>query len=325
LALGYGDCKDHSVLFSALLKAKGIESDIVLINSADSYTLSQVPSVRQFDHVIVYLPEFDMYADTTAGVAPFGTLPFDEYGKPVVHAVKSGAVVRRTPVLGKDGATATLKNSARIDEHGDIYGELTLSTSGPFSISARDIALDIQRTGQTRYAQGRLERVAASGHAKFDFASPSELGPDYTISSTYAFQPHNEWLSGRAGTMFRGILPAPAAGDFMMGPAFDASLDGTDATACYSGRVVEELSLKAPPGREFGKLPDDAAIKTAHLEFTARWSREGSQIAVRREFVSEIAEPLCSGELRAETAKALKQIRSYYTKSLISLEPEGGK
>jgi hypothetical protein len=38
-----------------------------------------------------------MYVDTTAGVAQFGDLPFEEYGKPVVHAV---CVVRTFETVG---------------------------------------------------------------------------------------------------------------------------------------------------------------------------------------------------------------------------------
>ena len=36
-----------------------------------------------FDHVIVWLPEFATYDDPTAHAAPFGVLPYAEYGKPV--------------------------------------------------------------------------------------------------------------------------------------------------------------------------------------------------------------------------------------------------
>ena len=81
---GYGDCKDHTSLFAALLKAKGIESQTVLVNLDNAYTLSGPPTLAQLNHAISYLPEFDLYADTTFGVAPFGTLPFQEYGKPAV-------------------------------------------------------------------------------------------------------------------------------------------------------------------------------------------------------------------------------------------------
>jgi transglutaminase-like putative cysteine protease len=42
LANRHGDCKDHTVLFDSLLKAKGIVSEVVLINAENVYSLSGV-------------------------------------------------------------------------------------------------------------------------------------------------------------------------------------------------------------------------------------------------------------------------------------------
>src|SRR5262249_1616412 len=48
-------------------------------------------------------------------------------------------------------------------------------------------------------------------------------------------------------------------------------------------------------------------------------SMAGNAIAVRREFVSQIQDAVCSGDTRKETAAALKQIREYYGKAQVSL------
>jgi len=79
------------VLFSALLRAKGIESELVLINLGFGYSGPRAPGFSAFNHMISWLPEFGLYADTTAAVAPFGTLPFPEYGKPVLHVGRARA------------------------------------------------------------------------------------------------------------------------------------------------------------------------------------------------------------------------------------------
>ena len=76
LVNGYGDCKDHTVIYAALLKAKEIDSQIVLINLDNAYSLSDVPTLAQLNHAITWLPEFKLYVDTTIGVAPFGDLMF---------------------------------------------------------------------------------------------------------------------------------------------------------------------------------------------------------------------------------------------------------
>jgi transglutaminase-like putative cysteine protease len=87
LSNGYGDCKDQVMLLIALIRAKGLPAEPVLINLGNSCTLPGAAVVGAFTHCITYLPEWGIYADTTVGGAPFGTLPFQDYGKPVVHAV----------------------------------------------------------------------------------------------------------------------------------------------------------------------------------------------------------------------------------------------
>ena len=94
LTNAYGDCKDHAVLFASLLKAKGIDSNLVLINATNSFTLAKVAALAPFNHMITWIPELHLYADTTNGrLVTFGLLPQLEYGKPVVHiGDKTGAV-----------------------------------------------------------------------------------------------------------------------------------------------------------------------------------------------------------------------------------------
>src|SRR5207237_6980278 len=42
IKLRYGDCKDHATLMGALLAAKGIASEAVVVNAGNVYTLPQV-------------------------------------------------------------------------------------------------------------------------------------------------------------------------------------------------------------------------------------------------------------------------------------------
>src|SRR5262249_32356612 len=64
----YGDCKDHATLMTALLAAKGIASEQVLINGTNAHTLDQPATLAALNHVIVYLPEWDIYDDPTASL-----------------------------------------------------------------------------------------------------------------------------------------------------------------------------------------------------------------------------------------------------------------
>lgn len=315
----YGDCKDHSVLLMALLKAIGIESEIVLIDADNKYTLSTVPRISQFNHVIVYLPELDLYVDATPGVAPFGVLPFDEYGKPVVHAVRSGVVVRRTPVMPP--SSLTLKSNARFDGDGKIIEDSTIEADGAFSIAFRNSAQAIQSQGSSRYIAARVPQDNATGG--FELDDPLKLEPRYAITSHVEFEASPDWLSGHARFgMRRSVIPTPFPGDFLMGPLSQQGLNGDEPTACYSGHVIEELSFLAPPGRRFAARPEDVRIATANLEFTSRWSSEGDKFIQHREFRSQIDQALCTGDVRRETHKAMIQIGEYYRRATLWLEPE---
>lgn len=67
----YGDCKDHVTLMRALLTARGIASEYALINVGRSiYKTFSIPMLL-FDHVIVYIPELNLYVGFLRGHSGF--------------------------------------------------------------------------------------------------------------------------------------------------------------------------------------------------------------------------------------------------------------
>ncbi len=53
----YGDCKDLALLANRLLNSIGIKSNLALVSSG-SQVQTQLPSLDQFDHMILYLPQY---------------------------------------------------------------------------------------------------------------------------------------------------------------------------------------------------------------------------------------------------------------------------
>ncbi|HKD23306.1 MAG TPA: DUF3857 domain-containing protein [Rhizomicrobium sp.] len=312
LANGYGDCKDHVALFSALLKAKGIQSEFVLIDSASSYTIPDTAIIGAFDHVIAYLPELDLYADTTAGVAPFGTLPFAEYGKPVLRITASGPARARTPILTAEAATVSIKTTARIESDGRIVGQSVATATGPFSTALRGIALAIQAVGPEHAAANALQAEHEPGEGNFIIAPPDEPGASYALTSTFNMGPVPDILSGRRFEM-PGPLPVTSMpGDFLMGPLFNTKIKDSDPTPCYSGHEEEDVTLTAPKGRHFLTAPPDEDIRTANLTYTTHWTVTQDTMTLHRDFASHVDAALCEGPMRKETAEKLLAIRKSY-------------
>lgn len=177
LANGYGDCKDHAALYAALLKAKGIDADFVLINAGNAYKTAEHGSLTPFNHAISYIPEFGLYDDTTAATAPFGVLPIQEYGKPVVHVALDGGlpkgdVLHHTPLLPPGGASSDTRVTATLTADGAISGQGTATATGAFSIGLRAIGQGIAASGPQRFAEDYLKRINLTGGMTLDADPP---------------------------------------------------------------------------------------------------------------------------------------------------------
>ncbi len=309
LEVGYGDCKDHAVLFGALLRARGIDSEPVLINLGNEYELASPPTLAVLNHVITWLPELAIYVDTTAGVAPFGVLPFQEYGKPAVHAGTTGPVERRTPVLARDLATETFVTKARLNPDGTIEGESTTVASGPFSISLRLSARSIDQQGREAGAQAQLKALAEDGSGSFDFPSPTNIDADYSVVGHFKLDARPELLDGATFRLPVGLRLLERPGDPLLGPLGVRDLKDSEPAPCDAGKQVETLSLALPDGWRVTRMPKDLLIDNALLHYETHWTVAQGLVSVRRELMSHATGPVCEGEARKQTAHALSAIR----------------
>lgn len=309
LANGYGDCKDHTVILAALLKAKGIDSEIVMVNFGNSYTLSEVPTLAQLNHAITWLPEFDLYVDATSGVGPFGTLPIEEYGKPVVHAVATGKAQRAIPILPPGVASVTARTVARIMPDGKITGTSVTSASGPMGLSLRAYAFAIMSYGPERAAKAQLTAASEEGTGSFEVTTPTLLPQDYSVSGHFEIASRAGIVAGESFRPPIGLELLTRPGDVFMGPLAVANLADSESTPCFSGRETEELSLELPDGKRVAQLPKDTRIDNEHIHYQTHWAATNRLVTVRREFTFAIDKSLCTGATRAAAAAALKQIR----------------
>jgi transglutaminase-like putative cysteine protease len=312
LVNGYGDCKDHTVLFASLLKAKGIASDIVLINLGNAYSLPTVPALADLNHAISYLPEFGIYADTTAGVAPFGVLPLEEYGKPVVHVGSSEKTVRAVPILHREQMSMTLRTVARLLPDGSVTGTTVSAATGPMSVKLRSTALAIQSIGSETAAKRLLQRDGQDGKGSFETMPVDSPTASYSVTGHFDLNPRPKTVAGDSFLPPTELALLDRPGDLLMGPLAVTDLGDAEATPCFSGNETEELSLELPPHKHVVRLPGDLQIQNTYLRYSAHWSLAGKVLTVRREFSSGIDKPLCTGKARVAAAAALKEIREDY-------------
>jgi FOG: TPR repeat len=316
LARGYGDCKDHEVLLKALLKAKGIEAQGVLLNATNDYTLTEAPSFAQLNHIITYLPEFGVYLDASVPVAAFGTLPQTEYGKPAVLTALKGAGPVTLP-MPKPGATSIHQATAmKVAADGTLTGTTTTSATGTYAVSLRYIGYAVQSMGPEKAAEVQLNaRGFKSGAGKILPDPLTDLGDSYTIRSEFSAKAGEGLLKGEATIMPGGLRLMTVTGDDIMGPLYADDTLTDEPTVCIGAKADEDLSLELPPGYAVRHRPDDETITTPNLKFSAHWSLQGNILKVHREFSSTIDQAVCSGTIRKQTAEALKRISKSYDRT----------
>lgn len=307
----FGDCKDHAVLFASLLKAKNIPAELVLINTRPLYELTSVPVVADFDHAIVWLPSFNLYADTTAGTAAFGTLPLADSGKPVLHIVASGGALHQTPLVPSGELTSVYKVHVNFDGQRRAHVEMTVSATGAWGTVLRRLGEAISAMSADQAAASLLKAHNFGNAAGQLMASPTGgLNPEYSISGNFVTN-----RMGPQGNVFlvaNGLRLLSSPGDGPMGPANNKQLKSDDETPCYSAKQVEDVSVDFVSPYHLEQIPHDVHVATANLVYDSHWSVIGNTVNLHRQFDSHVDSATCTGAVRSETAAALTQIRDDY-------------
>ena len=138
---GYGDCKDKHTLLAALLRAEGIPSYPVLINSSRKLDLD-VPSPAQFDHVITAVPFGKggelTWLDATAEIAPYGLIMYQLRNKDAVIASEEAiGGIHKTPADSPVKNHFVMKLDGKFTETGALDSGIDVTAQGDSDLPLR--------------------------------------------------------------------------------------------------------------------------------------------------------------------------------------------
>jgi transglutaminase-like putative cysteine protease len=129
LALGYGDCKDKANLLRMLLRAIGVNSHLVAINSTDEKRVrAEWPSPRGFNHAILAVETAKgvVFFDPSNPFVPFGEIPLNLENR-FALPMTAGAALLTTPV-GVHSLTRSIH--LELTAVGDLTGRLLETAIG---------------------------------------------------------------------------------------------------------------------------------------------------------------------------------------------------
>ena len=135
----YGDCKDHAVLLRALLAGVGIESQLVLANTA-APILRNLPSLDQFNHMILHVPAIKKspFIDATVKTLdPAIGITSNLAGREVLVLAPAKPFFKTVPAVNPENCQVHAERTVEITADGHLRVHEVLTLAGYYAAGMR--------------------------------------------------------------------------------------------------------------------------------------------------------------------------------------------
>ena len=307
-----GDCKGHTALLTALLHAADIQAVPVLIDTWGPRRGFELP-MPDYNHMISYLPELNLFLDSTVRQAPYGVLPDEIHDRPVLLL---GDLQRpaRTPVEDEQQDRIHSEVRYELSASGTLRGEQTIRAFGGEGIELRrwyDSLSEYQRqrlvsnllTGQGYSGSGNLQELSEADPRvyglRLDFTAPDYFSPDT------AFALRTRSLKS---VMSLSELRAAFVPEQRLSPY-----------GC--GRYSEEEEIRFVfPAAWSVSLPKNVALEAGGLSYQQNYQSRAGEVLAQRKLVSAMPGGICEPS-RYAADRALVQAASRASQAQIIWQP----
>lgn len=299
----FGDCKDHALLLKRLLEAQGVPARLALIR-AGGPVRPELPSVDQFDHMIVYVPGVGggTFLDATDKGAPPGPPPPALCGKQAL--VLDGPRSRLVALPEAPSGGIETERQVTVGE-GELDVREKVRLTGPPAAGMRSFLAGTDPSSRVEALQSFLARDANGLRVtSLRIDALDEVEKPLTLEVRYLLRGRGRALGGEQA------LPTPAVWE-------RAYLDAEPVPRRESPFEVSALNVKSvvelrpATGQRFASVPEPSPGKgsfarwerSAHrdgtgLRLEASLSRKAGRFPAQRwgEFVEEMAKAIATVE-----------------------------
>jgi transglutaminase-like putative cysteine protease len=283
----YGDCKDKSTLLVALLAAKGIEAESAMVNSGDAFTLPKLGDISPINHVITYLPTWDLYVDSTNRYAAFGELSYSISDKPTV--LGKSERYHRTPKSSSTRNRTTTNVNMEIAADGQISGTSTVSATGSSAPRMRSYLMDYSGPKKGEMPVSQLAAYNQVGTGTYEFEPMGELNNPVVLETTFSVNPVTNF-PGPGGIWMPVGLGSGRINDMRSEPPM---LPQSFPFVCRSYAYEEHYSLAFPDNVRINYLPKSIEFSENGHRYSATYSLEGNVVRLSRLLEIERASDVC--------------------------------
>ncbi len=282
LQTGYGDGRDMAALTQALLAARGIPSELVLIEEGTRSTPPLLWAAFVFNQVILYLPDFDRYLNMFSRFSRFDALQPNMRDKLVVHVNDPGRQGRTPPNTPEQSCYhARLRTS--LDRAGTITGHANFDMSPTAEAFVR--AQIAEASSLEQLAGQSIATTPEGGSGTYVASNPRDLSQPLRLAA--------DWTSPRVLNRLGGALTLQVPQG--VGPLVVTGLrdllrqtaSGPRRTPAWVGArdYRWDVSLTVPDGWRITRLPQDVRVENVIGRYEAQYRAEGQTILVRRQLI----------------------------------------
>lgn len=311
----FGDCKDQVLLMQALLAAVSIEAVPALVHTNDDYTLSELPVAFSFNHVILYLPQWQLFLDPTASDVPFGALPWSSAGKPAAVALADGGRILNTPVFRAEDNQLSITTTLTIRPDGSAHTTTHIAARGHAATLVRDYLTRIPAGMDVFVVPGLLRQRGLQGTGQINHspAHADDLVQDLDLEADMVNL--RDDLENQPLTP-GPVVPLPFSILIQMGGPAAASRPGRSVCAPMIAR--EDFELHLPTGLQIRHHPVD--LVETHpdgIHFEARYSYRDLIFRGHRELVLSHARHGCSSADNTSRRPTLERIIRHLKENIL--------
>jgi len=258
----------------------------VLVNNGSAYRLPDVPTLGILNHVMTYVPAFDLYLDSTAESIEAGYLPSTVMDKPVLLAA-SGKIARTPAAQLNRHSTVTWFG---VQADGSSSFKVTKTTEGAIAEPYRQAVRDTKQADRELFVQQILNGLGQKGKGEFDPGKVDGSGGQYSMrmrgsSDNFANLPgpvgvatsYNFW-----GGLSEALM------------AFGQHKERTQDFICPAIDAEDDVELAFPDGVRIIALPKSLLLEDPNLRYRSQYLQHGNSIVVKRRVTFHNKSVVCS-------------------------------
>jgi hypothetical protein len=301
LSNGYGDCKDKATLLKALLKAAGIDSYYLLVNSERGSVNPDFASVLNFNHVILAIrqpagesvPLFSQVShavlgtlvlfDPTDPLTPLGLLPDSEQSSYGLLVRDDGGELLRIPLLAPSASRLIRAATLKLESNGTLTGAVNEQRWGDFAAETRAQYRRAEGPAQSQILEGFLSTSLA--HFQLNDGTLENLDRTSDLGLTYRFTAPNY---GKVTGDYLLLRPRVLGNKSLdLGEKKERHYPLSLSTASVQ---TDSFDIELPGGYEVYELPRPANAEYPFAQYKSKISLEGKTLHYERQYVARQVE-----------------------------------